>query len=157
MDTGRRWPPHPYPYMDSQSQFTFTLSVTRAKLGTLAKHRNLADGRFVCLQIFNELQHNLRLEGLEEVRLIKDKRTGSSKGFAFAQFARVPDAREFLDRYYPNLPLLGPYDSNKTGTKPANIRIAYGRERDERDKASKGEVDWKCDVVRLQLGCEGLC
>ena len=28
------------------------------------------------LQIFNELQNSLRVEGLEEIRLIKDKRTG---------------------------------------------------------------------------------
>jgi RNA-binding protein 5/10 len=28
------------------------------------------------LQILNELQHGLSLEGVEEIRLIKDKRTG---------------------------------------------------------------------------------
>ena len=28
------------------------------------------------LQILNELEHSLRVEGLEEIRLIKDKRTG---------------------------------------------------------------------------------
>jgi hypothetical protein len=29
------------------------------------------------LQISNELEHGLRVEGLEEIRLIKDKRTGT--------------------------------------------------------------------------------
>ncbi|KAI9050340.1 hypothetical protein LZ554_005506 [Drepanopeziza brunnea f. sp. 'monogermtubi'] len=100
--------------------------------------------------IFNELQHNLRLEGLEEVRLIKDKRTGSSKGFAFAQFARVSDARRFLEQYYPACPLYGAYSPGQSANaEPANVRIAYGRERDDRERAGKGEDDWRCDVCFL--------
>ncbi|KAK2629714.1 hypothetical protein QTJ16_000534 [Diplocarpon rosae] len=105
---------------------------------------------FADLQILNELQHNLRLEGLEEVRLIKDKRTGQSKGFAFAQFAGIPDARGFLERYYPTVPLYGGLDpSQSTNIEPTRVRISYGRERDDREKAGKGEDDWKCDVCFL--------
>ncbi|KAK6580576.1 hypothetical protein PZA11_006812 [Diplocarpon coronariae] len=100
--------------------------------------------------ILNELQYNLRLEGLEEVRLIKDKRTGQSKGFAFAQFAGIPDARWFLERYYPIVPLYGRYDPNpSTNAEPTNVRISFGRERDEREKAGKSEDDWKCDICFL--------
>ncbi|PVH74064.1 hypothetical protein DL98DRAFT_40706 [Cadophora sp. DSE1049] len=102
------------------------------------------------LQILKELQHTLRLEGLEEVRLIKDKRTGQSKGFAFAQFASIPEARRFLDRYYPTVPLYGVYDPTQSGpAEPTNVRIAFGRERDDREKAGRGEDDWKCDVCFL--------
>ncbi|KAK0112262.1 hypothetical protein ONS96_001511 [Cadophora gregata f. sp. sojae] len=102
------------------------------------------------LQILKELQHTLRLDGLEEVRLIKDKRTGQSKGFAFAQFAGIPEARHFLDRFYPAVPLYGVYDPTQSGTsEPTNVRIAFGRERDDREKAGRGEDDWKCDVCFL--------
>ncbi|KAH7333384.1 hypothetical protein BKA65DRAFT_403493 [Rhexocercosporidium sp. MPI-PUGE-AT-0058] len=100
--------------------------------------------------ILKELQHILQaiqLGGLEEVRLIKDKRTGQSKGFAFAQFVGIPEASRFLDRYYPTVPLYGIYDP--TQSEPTQVRIAFGRERDDREKAGKGEDDWKCDVCFL--------
>lgn len=119
------------------------------------------------LQILNELQHSLRLEGLEEIRLIKDKRTGTnyiigqfsgfsdlknftgqSRGFAFAQFVSISDARRFLDRNYPSMLLYGTYDPNNAApAEPTKVRIAYSRERDDRDRAGKSEDDWKCDVV----------
>ncbi|KAG9230866.1 hypothetical protein BJ875DRAFT_471033 [Amylocarpus encephaloides] len=100
--------------------------------------------------ILHELQHSLRVEGLEEVRLIKGKKTGQSRQFAFAQFASVDDAREFLEHHYPNLTLYGPYDPTQAATaQPAKVRIAYSREREERDKAGKSEEDWKCEVCYL--------
>ncbi|KAI6711026.1 hypothetical protein JHW43_006455 [Diplocarpon mali] len=118
---------------------------TRTEIG---KDMNRPGEREVA--ILNELQYNLRLEGLEEVRLIKDKRTGQSKGFAFAQFAGIPDARWFLERYYPIVPLYGRYDPNpSTNAEPTNVRISFGRERDEREKAGKSEDDWKCDICFL--------
>lgn len=111
------------------------------------------------LQILNELQHSLRLEGLEEVRLIKDKRTGQSRGFAFAQFADISHARRFLDRHYPSIPLHGTYDPNVAGpSEPTNVRIAYSRERDDREKAGKSDDDWKCDVCYLSnFSTRNLC
>ena len=119
------------------------------------------------LKILNELQHSLRLEGLEEIRLIKDKRTGmdyivsqfsgfsdlkcftgQSRGFAFAQFVSISDARRFLDRNYPSMLLHGTYDPNNAApAEPAKVRIAYSRERDDKDRAGKNDDDWKCDVV----------
>ncbi|CZR58454.1 related to RNA binding motif protein [Phialocephala subalpina] len=102
------------------------------------------------LQILNELQHGLRLEGLEEVRLIKDKRTGQSRGFAFAQFVGISEARRFLDRCYPTVQLYGPGHTDLASTnEPNKVRIAYSRDRDDRDKAGKGEDDWKCEVCSL--------
>jgi hypothetical protein len=41
------------------------------------------------LQILNELQHSLRLEGLEEVRLIKDKRTGMKTGYLYIHWLLI--------------------------------------------------------------------
>ncbi len=29
------------------------------------------------------------------------------------------------------------------------MRIAFGRERDDKERAGKGEDDWKCDVVSI--------
>ncbi|KUJ07261.1 uncharacterized protein LY89DRAFT_742909 [Mollisia scopiformis] len=102
------------------------------------------------LQILQELQHGLRLEGLEEIRLIKDKRTGQSRGFAFAQFIGISEARRFLDRFYPTVQLYGPAHSDLAATNdPSKVRIAYSRDRDDRDKAGKGEDDWKCEVCYL--------
>lgn len=44
------------------------------------------------------------------------------------------------------------YDPTEAGpTEATNVRIAFGRERDDREKAGRGEDDWKCDVVGLLL------
>ena len=131
------------------------------------------------LQITNEL-HSLRVEGLEEVRLIKDKRTGmdtqtsahlflihsnqligQSRGFAFAQFVGIPEARQFLDRHHPSVSFHGAYDpNNSAAAEPAKIRIAYSRDREDRDKAGKSDDDWKCEVVWCLLlssqGCANM-
>ncbi len=73
---------------------------------------------------------------------------GQSRGFAFAQFDEVSDARRFLERYYPSFTLYRPQDPNQAvDFEPAKIRIAYSRERDAREKDPKSEDDWKCEVV----------
>src|SRR5271170_7294778 len=117
-------------------------------------------------QIFNQIQHSFKAENLQEVRLIRDKKTGKhlaiglgfqansvwiglSRQFAFAQFAALENARAFLDRYYPGIQLHGVYDPTQTGDgEGAIVRIAYSREKEERDRAGKNEDDWKCEVVR---------
>jgi hypothetical protein len=118
------------------------------------------------LQIFNELVHRLRVDGIEEVRLIKDKRTGSesrsrctafteiylgqSRQFAFAQFVSIPKARAFLDEYSPTISLDGAYDPSKAmPSDSTKVRIAYSRDKDDRDRPGKGEDDWNCEVVSL--------
>ncbi|KHJ34925.1 putative rna-binding protein [Erysiphe necator] len=100
--------------------------------------------------IFNELQNDKKVEGLEEVRVIKDKRTGQPRGFAFAQFVGISEARRFLQDFHPSIFLHGPPDKKHAiSARPAKVRIAYSRERDDREKAGKGEDDWKCDVCCL--------
>lgn len=98
------------------------------------------------MQILNELQSNLELEGLEEVRLIKDKRTGQSRRFAFAQFVNIASARHFLERYYPTLSV-SPDPGGAVTSETTKVRIAYSR--DAREKDAKAEDDWKCEVCYL--------
>ena len=122
------------------------------------------------LQILNELQHGLRVGGLEEVRLIKDKRTGmligredcplltlavegQSRQFAFAQFVGIPEARRFLEKYYPYVSLHGAYrPSWPKDTDASKVRVAFSRDRDDRDKPGQSEDDWKCEVVGPPVG-----
>lgn len=60
----------------------------------------------------------------------------------------VSEARRFLERYYPNVPLYGTYDpTHSDATEPTLVRIAFGRERDDRERAGKGEDDWKCEIA----------
>ncbi|KAG9243575.1 hypothetical protein BJ878DRAFT_535134 [Calycina marina] len=100
--------------------------------------------------ILNELQRRLHIEGIEEVRLIKDKRSGLSRQFAFVQFVGVSEAKSFLGQYFPTVSLYGSYDPaaiNDHG--PARVRIAFSREKDDRSQPGRNEDDWKCDVCFL--------
>jgi hypothetical protein len=73
---------------------------------------------------------------------------GQSRQFAFAQFAGIPEARRFLDKYYPYVSLYGAYDPSRTKDMGATkVRIAFSRDKDDRDKPGKSEDDWKCEVV----------
>jgi len=73
-----------------------------------------------------------------------------SRQFAFAQFVGVPEARSFLDQYYPAVPLYSAYDPAATSEpESTKVRVAYSREKDDRSQPGKGEDDWKCDVVSL--------
>ncbi|ATZ51024.1 hypothetical protein BCIN_06g04710 [Botrytis cinerea B05.10] len=92
--------------------------------------------------ISKELQTNFKVEGVEEIRLIKDKKTGISRGFAFAQFYTLPEAKRFLEEHYPTVSFHGPSQA----LEPSKVRIAYSREKTDQERASKHEDDWKCDV-----------
>jgi hypothetical protein len=82
---------------------------------------------------------------------ISDRCPGVSRQFAFAQFSGIPEARQFLESYYPTISLYGAYDPTQSAsTQPAKVRIAFSR--DDRDKSGKGEDDWKCEVVCLVPG-----
>ncbi|ESZ91736.1 hypothetical protein SBOR_7887 [Sclerotinia borealis F-4128] len=92
--------------------------------------------------ISKEIQKNLRVEGVEEVRLIKDKKTGISRQFAFAQFYTLLEARRFLEKHYPSVSFYGPLQTSE----PTKVRIAYSREKNDQERTSKHEDDWKCEV-----------
>ena len=74
--------------------------------------------------------------------------TGQSRQFAFAQFVGLPEANRFLEKYYPAVSLYGPYDpNNAVASEPTKVRVAYSREKDDKDRPGKNEDDWKCEVV----------
>lgn len=119
---------------------------------------------FADSQIVDELKTNFNADALEQVRLIKDKRTGAyispflgglsdgfvagqSRQFAFAQFAALRDARAFVEQYYPSIQLQGSYGAPQAGDENARVRVAYSREKEDRDRPGMGEGDWICEVV----------
>lgn len=73
---------------------------------------------------------------------------GLSRQFAFAQFKTLSDAKTFLDNYFPSIQLYGLYDQTQTTDTPSHsVRIAYSREKEDRDRAAKSEDEWICDIV----------
>ncbi|KAH8803290.1 hypothetical protein F5884DRAFT_805025 [Xylogone sp. PMI_703] len=100
--------------------------------------------------ILNELKDSLHVDGIEEIRLIKDKKTGLSRQFAFAQFSTIGEATRFLDRFHPKVGLYGPSHSDQDSSRaPAYVRITFSREREEREPAGRNEDDWMCDVCNF--------
>ncbi|OBT79315.1 hypothetical protein VF21_01863 [Pseudogymnoascus sp. 05NY08] len=101
------------------------------------------------LQIAHELKTSFTADGLEQVRLIRDKRTGQSRQFAFAKFATLRDSKVFLEMYYPSIQFRGSYGMPQTSEEFAQARLAYSREKEDRDRPGKGEGDWMCEVCGL--------
>lgn len=69
--------------------------------------------------------------------MVRDAKTGGSRGFGFAEFTSVEHARRFVDRHFPYLNIRG-----------RTVRINY----------SKEEEEWTCPAVSFRaflfLGCE---
>ena len=79
--------------------------------------------------------------------------SGQSRQFAFAQFIGIPEARRFLNKHYPYVSLYGAYDPGRSkDTEATKVRIAFSRDKDDRDKPGKSEEDWKCEVVCFTNG-----
>lgn len=74
---------------------------------------------------------------------------GNSRQFAFVHFYSVPDARAFLQQYYPNKLNLGPGADR--------CKVAFSKERDNEDggrrgrRRDDGEEEWKCRVVSCPI------
>lgn len=95
------------------------------------------------------MKTNFHAIDLDEVRLIRDKRTGISRQFAFAQFKDIPTAKAFLEKHHPSIQFQGSYgEANSTEDRPY-VRLAYSREKDERERPGKAEGDWICEVCSL--------
>ncbi|KIW78199.1 hypothetical protein Z517_08032 [Fonsecaea pedrosoi CBS 271.37] len=92
-------------------------------------------------QISSELKQYYHAEGLEDVRVIRDKQTKQSRRFGFIRFGAVQEAEAFMDRNYPILYLYG--DNNKSNGSAAKVRITFSRER--KDPRRTEEPDWICD------------
>ncbi|KAK6496482.1 hypothetical protein TWF481_002499 [Arthrobotrys musiformis] len=83
--------------------------------------------------IQTELQ-SLDVEGLNAVTVIRERKTGISRGFAFARFREISDSKRFLERFFPSMTIGG-----------ARVSLAYAKERSE----SAATDDWHCSVCLL--------
>jgi hypothetical protein len=74
---------------------------------------------------------------------------GLSRQFAFCRFSTVSSSTAFLERNYPHIYLNDPeYDGpGRYNAGEVKVRIAFSRERDDRDRPSRGEDEWKCRAV----------
>ena len=86
-----------------------------------------------------------------KLRLGSNAPLGVSRQFAFCRFATIPNSTAFMERNYPSIYL----NSSESGSQVAynregevKVRIAFSRERDDRDRPSRGEEEWKCRAVR---------
>src|SRR5699024_5044012 len=97
------------------------------------------------------------VEGLEDVRVIRDRQTSKFSGccaacltlleisrrLGFITFRSVNESRAFLEKNFPSIYLHGPDSADDRGTK---VRIAYSREREDRAR-TRAEGDWACPMV----------
>ncbi|PLB34888.1 putative G-patch domain protein [Aspergillus candidus] len=91
--------------------------------------------------ISNELKDGYHIEGLEDVRVIRDRQTKLSRQLGFLRFRNLDCSRDFVERNFPTVLFYGPNAGpNDRGTK---VRIAYSREREDRARA-RAEGDWTC-------------
>ncbi|KAL2850704.1 rna-binding protein [Aspergillus pseudoustus] len=95
--------------------------------------------------ISNELKDFYNIEGLEEVRVIRDRQTKLSRQLGFLRFRTLGFSRSFIERNFPSIYLCGPSAQDDQGTK---VRIAYSREREDRAKA-RAEGDWTCKMCSI--------
>ncbi|KAJ5780397.1 hypothetical protein N7457_005557 [Penicillium paradoxum] len=88
-----------------------------------------------------ELNTAYHIDGLEDIRVIRDRQTKLSRKLGFLRFPTIDASRAFVERNHPFIYLYGPSAGNTDrGTK---VRIAYSREREDRARA-KGAGDWNC-------------
>lgn len=56
-------------------------------------------------QLRQELTEVYKVDMLVDVRIIRDRGTGASKGFGFATFADKPSAMAFMDKHHAEIEL----------------------------------------------------
>lgn len=69
-----------------------------------------------------------------------------SRQFGFLRFATLQNSRAFVERSYPMIYLYGSNSADDDG-EGAKVRIAFSRERDERDRSERVEGEWTCKIV----------
>ncbi|KAL1968131.1 hypothetical protein VTN77DRAFT_2262 [Rasamsonia byssochlamydoides] len=92
--------------------------------------------------ISSELIDYYHVEGLEDVRVIRDRQTKISRQIGFLRFRSLEDSRAFMERNAPAIYLYG--RNAGSGDRGAKVRIAYSRERDDRRGRPEGE--WTCKM-----------
>ncbi|CAG8936531.1 unnamed protein product [Penicillium salamii] len=93
-----------------------------------------------------ELRVAYHVEGLEDVRVIRDRQTKLSKQLGFLRFPTIEQSREFVEKNYPQIFFYGP--SAGPNDRSTKVRIAYSREREDRARP-KGEGDWTCRMCAI--------
>ena len=72
--------------------------------------------------------------------------TEVSRGFGFLRFATLEKSKAFVELNYPTIYLYG-NESADGDEQAAKVRIAFSRERDDRNRAEKQEGEWTCKIV----------
>ncbi|KAJ5624361.1 rna-binding protein [Penicillium lagena] len=97
-------------------------------------------------QISTELRNAYHVEGLEDIRVIRDRQTKVSRQLGFLRFQSIDASRAFLERNHPCIYLYGP--STGSNDRSTKVRIAYSREREDRGRV-KAEGDWTCRMCAI--------
>ncbi|EED13698.1 G-patch domain protein, putative [Talaromyces stipitatus ATCC 10500] len=90
--------------------------------------------------ISNELLEYYHVQGLEDVRVIRDRQTKISRQIGFLRFYSLNDSRNFMGQNAPTIYLSGRNPGNDDHG--AKVRISFTRERDDRRGRPEGE--WTC-------------
>ncbi|CAG8340256.1 unnamed protein product, partial [Penicillium nalgiovense] len=85
-----------------------------------------------------ELSNAYHVDGLENIRVIRDRQTKLSRQLGFLRFPTIDASRDFVERNHPYIFFYGPTNDRST-----QVRIAYSREREDRARA-RGGSDWNC-------------
>ncbi|KAJ6085535.1 hypothetical protein N7499_005164 [Penicillium canescens] len=93
-----------------------------------------------------ELRTAYHVDGLEDIRVIRDRQTKLSKQLGFLRFPTIDESRAFVERNHRGIYLYGPSAGPNDGS--TKVRIAYSREREDRNRA-KGEGDWMCRMCAI--------
>lgn len=79
-------------------------------------------------------------------RPVTNRKPEASRGFGFLRFPDVEKAKAFVERNYPMIYLYG-NSSTDSDDQAAKVRIAFSRERDDRNRGEKAEGEWTCKIV----------
>ncbi|KAF3397198.1 hypothetical protein DPV78_008203 [Talaromyces pinophilus] len=90
--------------------------------------------------ISNELIEHYHVQGLEDVRVIRDRQTKISRQIGFLRFHSLNDSRAFIEQNTQHIFLYG--RNPGIDDRGAKVRISYTRERD--DRRGKPEGEWTC-------------
>lgn len=131
-------------------------------------------GRCTNSQISKELKQYHDVQALDDVRVIRDRQTSKSilsyaviprrlravtevsRGFGFLRFATLEKSKAFVERNYPTIYLYG-NESADGDDQAAKVRIAFSRERDDRNRAEKPEGEWTCKIVSRKHSFRHAC
>lgn len=78
-------------------------------------------------------------------RLLTVAKKEISRQLGFLRFPSLEASREFLERNFPTIYLYG-NSASHTDNRGIKVRIAYSREREDRNRV-RAEGEWACKIV----------